>query len=681
VSSRARRALLAGCLVLCAWAGPGPAALGARAQFVAPEGSDYHNGSTLPLEDDGEARVLIQRLTAALDRAEPDGVAAELRALRARPAVGLVAFGPRTHMAALDLAARMVVQKGAEGVLERVAQDAADARAEALRRRDLPALLDLATRGSALPGAAEAALAAARLHFERGDWYEAAALAARAAQLPGAGALLDAARAHLGAARSGSGVRDDGASPKVRPEDYRLEGGLQMRMLVDREGGVSLPYATDGLPRELLLLDAIALAAISRSTGQATRSFREWGAAALRLVGPRRYPPAPRRVSAARSGSLLVLPFNARAELRWEQSGTPRDARLLAVDLADSELLAWVGRAGGTEGISTAYGPPLLVGSRAYVQVFRVGLQTEVSLACFSLADGQLLFETPLVRAAQVRRYASRLAETSLDDMDKRAVEGPPAEQDGLIWVSTGHGVVAAVDGLTGWLRHTFKYDRVHSQEAFQYEPAFLYENAGWDRDAQAALFGEAVEPYALRRPGGWDDEPVRFFRDRVVVAPRDSRFLYVLAAEPGPRGHVILDDPVEQLDRRQIVALLPDPGGSDSPAVLCTRRSARRSGLVLLAPGGAVLSASPWLDAGALFTGRAERIGQNVFVPAAVGTLVFRLDDLSAPPVRLPRAGPVPEPVAAVYALSDGLVSFSPLVNAESGEASWFVQWYRASR
>jgi hypothetical protein len=165
------------------------------------------------------------------------------------------------------------------------------------------------------------------------------------------------------------------------------------------------------------------------------------------------------------------------------------------------------------------------------------------------------------------------------------------------------------------------------------------------------------------------------------VVAPRDSRFLYVLAAEPGPRGHLILDDPVEQLDRREIVALLPDPAGSASPAILCTRRAGRRSGLVLLAPGGAVLAATPWLDPGAVYTGRPLVVGDDAFVPSAVGLLGYRIDDLERPPARLPRAGPVPEGVAAVHALADGLVTFSPFVDAESREASWFVQWYRASR
>jgi hypothetical protein len=81
------------------------------------------------------------------------------------------------------------------------------------------------------------------------------------------------------------------------------------------------------------------------------------------------------------------------------------------------------------------------------------------------------------------------------------------------------------------------------------------------------------------------------------------------------------------------------------------------------------------------MYTGRPVVVGSSVFVPSAVGLLGYRLDALAVPPVRLPRAGPVPEGVAAVYALTDGLVTFSPFVNTESLEAAWFEQWYRASR
>jgi hypothetical protein len=90
----------------------------------------------------------------------------------------------------------------------------------------------------------------------------------------------------------------------------------------------------------------------------------------------------------------------------------------------------------------------------------------------------------------------------------------------------------------------------------------------------------------------------VRFAPGRTIVAPPDSRFLYMLAPEPGPRGQLVLDDPIEKLDRVHIVGLRPDPQGRPSPAVLCTRRSGGRGGLVLLGPDGHVLQASPLLPA-----------------------------------------------------------------------------------
>ena len=48
--------------------------------------------------------------------------------------------------------------------------------------RDLDALVDLALRGRGMAASRRAALAAARLYFERGEWWAAAALAARAGE-------------------------------------------------------------------------------------------------------------------------------------------------------------------------------------------------------------------------------------------------------------------------------------------------------------------------------------------------------------------------------------------------------------------------------------------------------------------------------------------------------------------
>ncbi|HZL99986.1 MAG TPA: hypothetical protein VFD43_07015, partial [Planctomycetota bacterium] len=258
-----------------------------------------------------------------------------------------------------------------------------------------------------------------------------------------------------------------------------------------------------------------------------------------------------------------------------------------------------------------------------------------------------------------VRRYASRQSRTEFGDVDKRAREGPPAERDGLVYACTGYGVVAVVDALTGWLRFTFRYDRLFSQDLAEFDPSFLYDT------------------------GGWNEEPVRLWGDRVVVAPGDSRYLYVLAGEPGPAGQLMLDDPVERLDRRYVAGLLADPGGSASPAVLVTRRAAGDWALELLAPGGRPLARTPPLDPPVFFSGRPLLLGSTVLVPSAAGLLAFRADDLSVTPTLLPRAEQAPTVVSSVQALDEGLVVFSPWLRVTGGrdgtaESAWYAQWYR---
>jgi hypothetical protein len=178
----------------------------------------------------------------------------------------------------------------------------------------------------------------------------------------------------------------------------------------------------------------------------------------------------------------------------------------------------------------------------------------------------------------------------------------------------------------------------------------------------------------------------VQLWRDRVVVAPGDSRYLYVLADEPGPAGQLVLDDPIERLDRRYVAGLLDDPAGGPSPAVLLTRRQGGRWGLVLLGPGGRELASSAPLSPQVFFCGRPRMLGSTVLVPSVVGLLGFSAGDLAAAPFVLPRAAEVPTIVSVVEPLDDGFVSFSPLLrpsNRRDGttESAWYAQWYRSSR
>jgi hypothetical protein len=635
------------------------AARGAAAQYVAPEGSRFHNGSTLPLEDDGTGQQLLRRLQAALDRSEPDEAAAVMRALRADDRVLLLPFGPRVHMAALDLAARLVAQGGEGPVLQRVVEESRAAIAEARAARDLERLLDHATRGAALPCAAEAALDAARLEFERGAFWEAATLARRAAGRAGAAELEAAARRHLEPAATPS------PPPPGSAAGFELQGASRLdfviRGAVTREGDMlSLPAAASAGGGRLALLDDGGLSIVAREDGRPLIDPSRWLASQLARVHAGLGAPSPIRFHLVPDGDRLLLPFNTLTQRGFDDLWSLAvSAHLVAVDAASGEA-AWTARFPANTWMSSACGPPVVVGPRVCTLVFRTTIDTEVSLACLSRDDGQRLFEVPLVAGTAVRRYASRLSVTQVDDVDKRAREGPPAERDGLVYACTGYGVVAVVDALTGWLRFTFRYDRLFSQELEEFDPAFLYDT------------------------GGWDEEPVRLWGDRVVVAPGDSRFLYVLASEPGPAGQLVLDDPIERLDRRYVAGLLPDPAGGASPAVLLTRRAAGDWGLELLGPGGRPLARTPPFDPPVFFSGRPLLLGSTVLVPSVVGLLAFRADDLSAAPTLLPRDASAPPVVSVVEPIAEGFVTFSPLIRSSgeprpTAETAWIAQWYRS--
>lgn len=660
--SRAVRTALAFVLGLGLLAG---ATHAARAQDIAPEGSNFHNGSSLPLEDEGDGRELMRRLQAALDRAEPDDAAAVLRALRADRRVLLLPFGPRTHMAALDLAARLVAASGDGPVLQRVLEESRAAIAQARGGRDLERLLDHATRGSALPSAREAALAAARLEFESGAFWEAATLARRAAGQAGAAELEAAARRHL-AADSASATGDTSAASAASAPEWQWQGALRLpqeiRGYVSRTGEVvSIPTAADAGEGRLAILDADGLSLVSRHDGRVLNERGAWLERQLDRLHAGLGAPAPLRFSLLHAGEQLLLPFNTLDERGVDLWSFELDGHLLALDLAGNAEMEWAATPAPGSWSSTACGPAVVAGPRVCTLLFRSGLETEVSLAGYALSDGRPLFEVPLVAGTAVPRYGSRQARVDVTAIDKRSREGPPAERDGLIYACTGYGVVAVVDALTGWLRHTFRYDRIFSEEVGQYDPSFLYAT------------------------GGWDEEPVRLWGDRVVVAPGDSRFLYVLADEPGPGGQLMLDDPIERLGRRYVAGLLPDPAGGASPAVLLTGRMGGDWGLELLAPGGKTLARTPPLRPDAFFSGRPIVLGSSVLVPSVLGLLRFRADDLSATPSVLAAMPEAPTVVSAVVPLENGFITFSPQATrptqrGERPEIAWIAQWYRAS-
>ena len=600
----------------------------ASGQFVAPEGSSFRNGSTLLRADEGEASRLLASFEEALVLGQGQEAAYLLGVLRRRPGDDLVRFGPRTHVPALERAARLLMASDDAALRRDVLAREAAAVADARRRRDVELLLDHATRGLSLPTAREAAWIAARLLYEQGRVWEAGALAARLPEAAGARAVVTAAASH---------------EPPGQPEPTNgpWSYALSFRERLNHHPSAPVPLVLDGRPGELLLLDSEGLVAIDVAGSRKSHPDYDWRARVLGMGGFVLGLPLPRQISVARSGSRLVLPFNVTAEstIRWRGPPARREPALIALDLGgepeQQPRLAWRAVPGLSDR-SAALGPPTIAGDRVFSQLFRVGLEAEVSLCAFSLATGALLFETPLARGAFVPRFASRRAEVDEADLDKRAREGAPAVVDGMLYVCTGVGVVAAVDGITGRVLHSFRYDRLVSLDKSVYDPAYLFDT------------------------GGWEHEPVRVFGERVVVAPSDSRFLYMLAREPGPAGQLILEDPIERLDRRRILDLLPDPQGGEAPLVLATRHRDQRDGLVLLSPMGHTLAVSVPLPEGESFSGAASRLGSVVLQPTTAGVRLWDGNAIERAPALLPRFDGLPPPAAA-YPLALGLVVLHP--------------------
>lgn len=595
-----------------------------QAQFVAPEGQDFRNGSTLPGEDDGGAQELLVRLDEALVLEQPAEAVHALDLLRARPGDDLLRFGARVHVPALELAARRVAEAG-DGSAARAARDAEARRvADAAARRDPDALLALAVRGESFPSATEAARLAARLYFEAGRFGEALALAER---VGGLDELRLAAQVHL-------------PPPEPAPARGPWRPVLSFRTRQDLEPDAPLTLPLDGRDGQLLLVDTQGVMGLDLGGRRDAFPDFDWGPAVLGLQGFVLALPSPRVLGVARSGARHVLPFDVIRDSRFRgrSPAAQREASILAFDLAEGPGLAWRTRA-SADGASSSHGPVTIAGDRAFSLLFRVRTDVEVSLCAFALGTGELLFETPLARGSLINRFASRRAEVDPGSLDKRSREGAVAVQAGVVHACTGVGVVAAVDGLSGRVLHVFRYDRMLSLEPDSYDPSWLFDT------------------------GGWEHEPVRLAGGRVAVAPSDARYLYLLAPRPGPGGHLIREDPIERLDRRQIVDLLPDHpllGGGEAPAVLATRRRDGRSGLVLLAPDGHVLTAPELLPEGEDQTGPPLRVGDLVLLPTSAGLRQWNLADLLAAPALLATPEGLPAP-RAVHSLASGLIVLHP--------------------
>lgn len=625
------------------------------AQSLVPEGTDFHNGASLPLAAGESTRELLDRLDEALALSNADEVAHVLRALRRDPTDQLVPLGPRTLVPALDLAARRVMAAEAEGLRARILEETQLAVAEALAARDLDALIDHATRGTAMPSAHTAAGAAARLCFEAGRWWEAEVFGRRAGLEALAGVAAERKRQPSQAA--------------AWPGPWSAGNGLLYDRISSREPIIT-PQVLEPRPGELVIVTEEALHGFDAApklgaTNDVVSSFNPFSLFEVfegleLLIRPSL--PAPRRQDFRGPVDALVSAFNTPGANRRRSPREPRQARVLSVDLSGSsprrrwltELSETPSRDNGYR--SAAVGTPLVVADRVFTQLHHVGARTRVELVALSLESGELLFRTPLVEAEVVPRFASRIARFDSDELDKRGGKCGLLVAEGLVYVDTGSGVFAAVDALSGRVRFAFRYDRLFSLDQDTYARAYLFDT------------------------GGWVDEPVRRIGERLLVAPNDSRYLYELALQPGPEGQLMLGTPLERLGRRHVGGSRPDPRDPAEHALLFTRRSAGRYGVELSGRDGRILEQSPAYSAREEITGRPVQVAGRLLVPTRFGVRVHELADLTAEPrLLVPPPLSRPLPVRRLIALPNRLVALCHADDEDSSEVQ--VVWWDALR
>jgi hypothetical protein len=169
-------------------------------------------------------------------------------------------------------------------------------------------------------------------------------------------------------------------------------------------------------------------------------------------------------------------------------------------------------------------GAPVVVDGRVLVVASRLRIkETECALLAFDAATGAPAGATFLARAAALARVGgARFG----NEASRRVNPSPLVVRDGVAFVATNLGVIAAVGAGDLALRWIFRYHRAVPPDFDRYERATRYSLGPW--------LGRA--PIALP--------------DRLVVTPSDSHYLYVLARWPSDAGHLLLEEPIEKQKR-----------------------------------------------------------------------------------------------------------------------------------
>ena len=173
-------------------------------------------------------------------------------------------------------------------------------------------------------------------------------------------------------------------------------------------------------------------------------------------------------------------------------------------------------------------GPPVIFGDLVIFSGSRVGTNTECSLFALDRLSGRLRWSRFLASASRVSHYDARNRQVQ----QTRAEPSPVVLKDSVVYCVTNLGVVAAVDALSWTIRWLFKYNRIISDDPDRFTPEARWDTGGWPRSAPILL------------------------GDKLVVAPEDSRFLYVLARNPSPEGLLRLNDPVFKEGHRALLGV-----------------------------------------------------------------------------------------------------------------------------
>jgi hypothetical protein len=211
------------------------------------------------------------------------------------------------------------------------------------------------------------------------------------------------------------------------------------------------------------------------------------------------------------------------------------DLAVTSADLArDHELTGYV-----------LAGPAVESGGRLLVSASRlVGKETEVALLAFDARSGAPAGHLLLARAGNIPHYGDRGVRADV----WRVVPSPAVLRDGVVYVCTNVGLMAAVRADDLGLVWGFRYHRRNPPDS--------------EKFARWAQYPKAV----------WVGRPPIALADRVVATPTDSDYCYSFARWPDAAGHLVLNDPIERQHRRALI-------GANATTLFFVRRDGASGG------------------------------------------------------------------------------------------------------